>query len=480
MASAMTSPVSFSALYFMNMRGDVLLERTYRDDVTRQMATAFKTEIINGRENAGRSQSTQSQLQTPVVNLGACTFMYKRVQNVYIVAVTRANANAVMAFSFIDALVELLKSYFGKVTEHSLKQNFVVVYELLDEILDFGFPQITSAAVLQSFISQKGVKSALAKGDEESSYHAAAKAKEVSMQVTGAVQWRSPGLVYKKNEVYLDIVESISVLISPAGSVLRSSATGVIQMKCFLSGMPELTIGLNDRLGMEGGAGGGTGGGGNESQSQTSHHGGGRIKKSIDLADLQFHQCVNLSKFDSEKIISFTPPDGEFDLMKFRVTDTVSLPFKVMPLVRELGRTRLSVDVKIKSCFSEKQFANGVVLKIPVPNHTARATVKVTGGKSKYIAKEHALIWKIKQFQGMTELQLSADVELISTMSEKKPWGKPPVSLNFQVPMFTASGLRVRFLKVWEKSGYISTKWVRYLCNSGADARAGSYEIRCA
>jgi AP-2 complex subunit mu-1 len=138
------------------------------------------------------------------------------------------------------------------------------------------------------------------------------------------------------------------------------------------------------------------------------------------------------------------------------------------------------VDVKIKSLFSDKQFANGVVLKIPVPKHTARATVKVTGGKSKYVAKEQALIWKIKQFQGMTELQLSADVELISTMTEKKPWGKPPVSLNFQVPMFTASGLRVRFLKVWEKSGYISTKWVRYLCNSGADARAGSYEIRCA
>ena len=75
-------------------------------------------------------------MQTPVVNLGACTFMYKRVQNVYIVAVTRANANAVMAFAFIDALVELLRSYFGKVTEHALKQNFVVVYELLDEIID--------------------------------------------------------------------------------------------------------------------------------------------------------------------------------------------------------------------------------------------------------------------------------------------------------------------------------------------------------
>jgi AP-2 complex subunit mu-1 len=454
----------------MNMRGDVLLERQYRDDVTRQMAQAFKTEIINGRETQPRGGMTG--LHTPVVNLGSCTFMYKRVQNVYIVAVTRANANAVMAFAFIDALVELLRSYFGKVTEHALKQNFVVVYELLDEIIDFGFPQITSASVLRSFITQKGVKSA-GDGAHESSYLAAAKAKEVSMQVTGAVQWRAPGLSYKKNEVYLDIVESISVLISPSGQVLRSSATGVIQMKCFLSGMPELTIGLNDRVGAEEGAGGGAGTGGGD-------RGRPGFKKSIDLADLQFHQCVNLSKFDSEKVISFTPPDGAFDLMKFRVTDAVSLPFKVMPLVRELGRTRLSVDVKIKSLFSEKQFADGVVLRIPVPKHTARATVKVTGGKSKYVARDQALIWKIKQFQGMTELQLSADVELISTMREKKPWSKPPVSLNFQVPMFTASGLRVRFLKVWEKSGYISTKWVRYLCNSGADSRSGSYEIRCA
>ena len=45
--------------------------------------------------------------------------------------------------------------------------------------------------------------------------------------------------------------------------------------------------------------------------------------------------------------------------------------------------------------------------------------------------------------------------------------------------MFTASGLRIRFLKVWEKSGYNSTKWVRYLCNSGKDTKTGHYEIRC-
>ena len=111
--------------------------------------------------------------------------------------------------------------------------------------------------------------------------------------------------------------------------------------------------------------------------------------------------------------------------------------------------------------------------------YTSGATCKVTGGTAKYKSTEEALVWKIKKFQGITELTLSAEVELVSTTTERKPWHKPPLSMDFHVPMFTASGLRVRFLKVWEKSGYQSTKWVRYLCNSGRDTKTGVYEVRC-
>ena len=165
--------------------------------------------------------------------------------------------------------------------------------------------------------------------------------------------------------------------------------------------------------------------------------------------------------------------------MKYRVTEGISLPFKLMPLVKELGRTRIQVDVKVRSCFSDKQFATNVNIRIPVPKYTSGATCKLTGGTAKYKSAEEALVWKIKKFQGMTELTLSAEVELVSTTTERKPWHKPPISMDFHVPMFTASGLRVRFLKVWEKSGYQSTKWVRYLCNSGRDTKTGVYEVRC-
>jgi AP-2 complex subunit mu-1 len=43
---------------------------------------------------------------------------------------------------------------------------------------------------------------------------------------------------------------------------------------------------------------------------------------------------------------------------------------------------------------------------------------------------------------------------------------------EFQVPMFTASGLHVRFMKVFERANYETIKWVRYM------TKAGTYQIR--
>ena len=44
---------------------------------------------------------------------------------------------------------------------------------------------------------------------------------------------------------------------------------------------------------------------------------GGIDPQSVELDDCQFHQCVRLGKFDTDRSISFIPPDGEFELMRF-------------------------------------------------------------------------------------------------------------------------------------------------------------------
>ena len=47
-----------------------------------------------------------------------------------------------------------MQEYFKEVEEESIRDNFVICYELLDELVDFGYPQTTDAKILQEFITQ--------------------------------------------------------------------------------------------------------------------------------------------------------------------------------------------------------------------------------------------------------------------------------------------------------------------------------------
>ena len=97
--------------------------------------------------------------------------------------------------------------YFKEVEEESIRDNFVICYELLDELVDFGYPQTTDAKILQGYItSHKRVSSWAPKPPPA---------------VTNAVSWRPDGIKYRKNEVFLDVIESVNLLAGAQGNVLR-------------------------------------------------------------------------------------------------------------------------------------------------------------------------------------------------------------------------------------------------------------------
>jgi AP-2 complex subunit mu-1 len=50
------------------------------------------------------------------------------------------------------------------------------------------------------------------------------------------------GIVHKKNEVFLDVLESVNLLVSANGAVLRNDVTGQVVMKAQLTGMPECKV----------------------------------------------------------------------------------------------------------------------------------------------------------------------------------------------------------------------------------------------
>lgn len=104
------------------------------------------------------------------------------------------------------------------------------------------------------------------------------------------------------------------------GQVLSAHVAGKVVMKSYLSGMPECKFGINDKIVMDakGKSGGGSGGlsvaGGGDDPARSG-------KPVVVIDDCQFHQCVKLSKFETEHSISFIPPDGEFELMRFVCRD---------------------------------------------------------------------------------------------------------------------------------------------------------------
>jgi len=44
---------------------------------------------------------------------------------------------------------QIFLEYFKELEEESIRDNFVLIYELLDEVMDFGFPQTTDSKILQ-------------------------------------------------------------------------------------------------------------------------------------------------------------------------------------------------------------------------------------------------------------------------------------------------------------------------------------------
>ncbi|KAL7667648.1 hypothetical protein ACOME3_010532 [Neoechinorhynchus agilis] len=208
--------------------------------------------------------------------------------------------------------------------------------------------------------------------------------------------------------------------------------------------------------------------------------------------------------------------------MKYRTTNDISLPFRVIPLIREVSKTRLDVKVILKSNFKPSLIGQKIELRIPTPPSTCGVQLMSMKGRAKYKASENAVVWKIKRMSGMKECRLSAEIELLSAVAgaagtdmlltpaaaaaancfevnetrtmrttpltqilspantasepwkplERKRWARPPVSLNFQVP-FAPSGFKVRYLKVFEpKLNYSDNRWAKKALNDSERERA--------
>lgn len=483
-------PNMISAVLIFSSRGELVVSKILRSSLKRSISDIFRIQVINNLD-----------VRSPILTLGSTTFHHIRSSgsdSLWLVVVSRSNANSGAIWEFLYKLSVILDVY-GLTKEETLKENFMVCYEILDTVLgEGGIPVDTE---LNSVVSKMSVKppkqvnaSVLDKPDllnissltlsasnNSSSGLSMPKfltrsnrsmSQDLGSNYPSNYSWRPHGIKYKKNEVLLNVNERISILVSRDGSILKSYVDGTIDLTTHLSGMPICQFGLNDSLSVDFGDDPWLEGEEFANKKAIPKAAAGRVL----LEDCKFHQCVSLDKFNRDRVIKFVPPDGSMELMKYCVRDNLNLPFKVTPIVSSIGRGNiLDYRVTLKSLFPGKLSAKDISLKIPVPPGTVDCKINVSNGKCKFVPEESAMVWKFSKYNGLTENTLSAVTVPTSdtTQLTLQHWPRPPMSLEFEIVMFSNSGLVVRYFKVSDKDDHYRTvKWIKYISSSGA------YEIR--
>eukprot|EP01130_Rhizamoeba_saxonica_P001201 TRINITY_DN11107_c0_g1_i1.p1 TRINITY_DN11107_c0_g1~~TRINITY_DN11107_c0_g1_i1.p1 ORF type:complete len:423 (-),score=84.70 TRINITY_DN11107_c0_g1_i1:40-1308(-) len=420
--------MSLSSVFILDGKGKIIISRDYRGDVSANCVDKFISFILDDDDTT-----------TPVFEINGINYIHVKHQNLYILAVSTRNSDASMILMFLYKLVDVLTEYFQNLEEESIRDNFVITYELLDEMMDFGYPQTTETDLLKQYITQKG--------------HELHKAQvRIPDNATMGV-CRPDGIKYRKNEVFLDVIEKVNLLFGTNGAILQSDIEGKIKLKTFLSGMPELKLGLSDRVQFD----------------NRMARGGG---KAIEMEDVQFHQCVNLPRFEQDRVISFIPPDGKFILMTYRLSQTVKPLFEIESYIDNNSSSKVEYLIKIRSNFKERSQANNVQIIVPVPADVSSPKFRKSGGDVKYAPELNSIVWDLARFPGAKEHKMSAHFKLPSITSDEAP-ELAPIAVKFQIPYFTVSGVQVRYLKILErKMKYTAMPWVRYI------TKAGNYIVR--
>uniref|UniRef100_A0AC11C8K1 Adaptor related protein complex 4 subunit mu 1 n=1 Tax=Ovis aries TaxID=9940 RepID=A0AC11C8K1_SHEEP len=479
-----------SQFFILSSKGDPLIYKDFRGDSGgRDVAELFYRKLtgLPGDES-------------PVVmHHDDRHFIHIRHSGLYLVATTSENISPFSLLELLSRLATLLGDYCGSLGEATISRNVALVYELLDEVLDYGYVQTTSTEVLRNFIQTEAVVSkpfslfdlsSVGLFGAETQQSKVAPSSAASRPVLSSRSDQS-----QKNEVFLDVVERLSVLIASNGSLLKVDVQGEIRLKSFLpsgsgeqhtswtrlrcgigslvAGMvvrwlllilfclTEMRIGLTEEFCV--------------GKSELRGYGPG-----IRVDEVSFHSSVYLDEFESHRILRLQPPQGELTVMRYQLSDDLPspLPFRLFPSVQwDRGSGRLQVYLKLRCDLPPKSQALNVRLHLPLPRGVVSLSQELSSPEQKAELGEGALHWDLPRVQGGSQLSglFQMDVPGLpgppgQGPSASAPLGLGPASLSFELPRHTCSGLQVRFLRLaFRPCGNANPhKWVRHLSHSDA------------
>lgn len=419
------------SLFVINHSGDVFMEKHWKSVIPRTVCDYFfeaQRQVV--KDNKGH-EDVPSIIATPHHYLIS---IYRN--NLFFVSVCMSEVPPLFVIEFLHRVVDILEQYFTECNESNIKEHHVVVYEILDEVLDNGYPLATEPNILQELIKPPNFLRSIANS-------VTGKSNVSSVLPSGQlsnVPWRRADVKYTNNEAYFDVIEEIDAIIDKTGATVFAEIAGKIECCVRLSGTPDLSLSfVNPRI----------------------------------MDDVSFHPCVRFKRWENERMLSFVPPDGNFVLMSYHVgcQSVVAIPIyirHVFILPKDHGQTG-----KIELTVGPKQTMGRVVenlqLSIPMPKFVLNCTVTVNQGRATFDPVTKILLWdigkidatKLPNMRGHIHVQSGAPI-LQST---------PSVNVQFTLSQTAISGLKVHRLDMFGEK-FKPFKGVKYV------TRAGNFQVR--
>eukprot|EP00917_Polyrhabdina_sp_WS-2016_P029440 GHVP01062748.1.p1 GENE.GHVP01062748.1~~GHVP01062748.1.p1 ORF type:complete len:508 (-),score=87.10 GHVP01062748.1:1593-3116(-) len=472
--------LSISHLYILSARGDVITFRDFRNDLVRGLAEVFLRKVRfwpNGDP-------------PPIFNLDGVNYATVKRNGMYFVAATQQNPSPVTLLSFIHHLIKILKDFCGILNEEAIRRNFALVYEILEEAVDFGHIQIFNTDELQihTFNEPLPLEHSVSVGSssignfKQTGSKIVGAAAQTIAQTTGrssAIQkWGKsvPAMASsrplsvsclessKRNEIFVDVIERQTVTLNSAGIPIDQFLDGSVVVKSFVAHGVPLRLGVMENLFV----------GTLPSTSDNSCLSSDGV---VLLDDCNFHMSCNVDEFAKNKTLTFVPPGGEFVLLNYRMSAPFNPPFKIHPSIEYVADNKIEFVAKLKADFSPSFYGSNISVIIPVPSFCISASSsffpKAEDQSADFNATELTVTWSIKKLTGGSECALrcrltreSRKESEIDERNASKQFG--PILLNFEIPMLTASNLQIKFLRLADPASAEQQpyRWVRYVTQS--------------
>ncbi|XP_074387556.1 LOW QUALITY PROTEIN: AP-4 complex subunit mu-1, partial [Zonotrichia albicollis] len=250
-----------------------------------------------------------------------------------------------------------------------------------------------------------------------------------------------------KPEVFVDVLERLSVVIAANGTPLKVDVQGEIRLKSYLPPCTELRIGLTEEFCV--------------GKSELRGYG-----TPVRVDEVWFHGSVRLDEFGSGRVLRVTPNPGEMTLMQYQVMDELPapLPFRLFPSLDTDGSGRIRLYLKLRCDLPPKSHAVNVRLQLPVPKGVSSLSQELSSPDqaAELDLGSRSVRWDIPKIQGGSQLSALFKLE-VPNLSRCWRLELGPAHGSFELPAHSCSGLRVRFLRL---SGGAGQRWVRYLTHS--------------